>query len=111
MPEASRDRSLGTFGRNKMNTTRADARIMRPTLILAGLAWINSAIGIFVFFFLLIAYGMNTFEPSLAFLPLAIGFSVFVAIQLSKRYKQGIPFNDDPSKFSVRKKSRTNQSS
>jgi len=111
MPKASRDRSLGTFGKNKMNTTRADSHIMRPTLILAGLAWINSAILISVFFFLLIAYGMNTFAGPLAFLLLAIGFSVLVAIKLSKRYKQGIPFNDDPSKFSVRKKSRTNQSS
>jgi len=87
-----------------MNTTPADARIMRPTLILAGLAWISSAIGISGFFFLLITYGMNIFEPSLAFLPLAIGFSVFVAIQLSKRYKQGVPFNDDLLKFSMRNK-------
>ena len=94
-----------------MNTTRADARIMRPTLILAALAWINSASGISVFFFLLIVHGMNTFEGSLAFLPLAIGFSVFVAIQLTKRYKQGIPFSDDFSELRIRKKSRTDQSS
>jgi hypothetical protein len=94
MPEASRDRSLGTFGKN-MKATRENTRIMRPTLILAGAIWVNSVILIALFAFAFFVYGLGAFSGPLAALPLTFGFSLFVAIRLTQRYRQGIPFNDE----------------
>jgi len=93
-PEASGDWSSGTFGKEtKLSITNSLA--MWPTLIIAGCLWCNSLLLIVVFAFALWNRAIDPFSGHASLITLTLGFSLYMPIRMTRKYRQGIPFNQE----------------